>query len=153
MMSEESGDKVLIDVKQPRSINPDVSVDVDISINGAEFIPFTAMPGDRAGRDIYLQAIGGEYGKITLSPGKDYLWSGGKWVINEITDPVAEAESAKQLRLSEATAAIAPLQDAVDLGIATDDEVEMLQAWKKYRVLLSRVNTSEPVWPELSDVA
>ncbi|MGA6000816.1 tail fiber assembly protein, partial [Escherichia coli] len=42
------------------------------------------------------------------------------------------------------------LQDAVDLDMATDDETKLLLAWKKYRVLLMRVNTSTALdieWP------
>ena len=53
--------------------------------------------------------------------------------------------------LSEATSAIAPLQDAVDLGIATDDEVKKMTSWKKYRVLVNRTDTSNAPdvnWPE-----
>ncbi|EEU6178823.1 tail fiber assembly protein, partial [Salmonella enterica] len=42
---------------------------------------------------------------------------------------------------------IAPLQDAVDLDIATDDEKAQLDEWKKYRVLVNRVDTSNPDWP------
>ncbi len=53
---------------------------------------------------------------------------------------IAEAEYQKQALLNEATAAIAPLQDAVDLGIATDAEREQLKAWKEYRVEVNRVN-------------
>ncbi|MCY6826315.1 tail fiber assembly protein, partial [Escherichia coli] len=37
---------------------------------------------------------------------------------------------------------IAPLQDAADLEIATEEEISLLEAWKKYRVLLNRVDTS-----------
>lgn len=44
---------------------------------------------------------------------------------------------------------IAPLQDAVDLGIATDDEKAQLDEWKKYRVLVNRMDTSAPDWPEV----
>ena len=45
---------------------------------------------------------------------------------------------------------ISVLQDAVDLEMATADETAALPLWKKYRVLLSRVdaNTSDDVvWP------
>ncbi len=42
-------------------------------------------------------------------------------------------------RRATADAAIAPLQDAVDIDEATDDETALLTAWKKYRVLLNRV--------------
>ncbi|WP_277888405.1 tail fiber assembly protein, partial [Escherichia coli] len=41
-----------------------------------------------------------------------------------------------------------------DLGMATDDETKLLLAWKKYRVLLNRVDTStapDIEWPEEPD--
>ena len=37
----------------------------------------------------------------------------------------------KSALIAEATNVIAPLQDAVDLGMATDDETKLLLAWKK----------------------
>jgi len=52
-----------------------------------------------------------------------------------LADVVAEAAG----RRATADAAIAPLQDAVDIGEATDDEGTLLTAWKKFRVLLNRV--------------
>ncbi|HIE4543826.1 TPA: tail fiber assembly protein [Providencia rettgeri] len=55
---------------------------------------------------------------------------------------IAEAEQQKQSLLAEANNAIAPLQDAVDLGMATDEEKAKLTSWKTYRVLLNRVDTS-----------
>lgn len=64
---------------------------------------------------------------------------------------IADAEYQKQALLNEATAAIAPLQDAVDLGIATKTELMQLNTWKKYRVDLNRVDTStapDVDWPE-----
>ncbi|PZT65515.1 tail fiber assembly protein, partial [Escherichia coli] len=42
----------------------------------------------------------------------------------------------------DASEHIAPLQDAADLEIATEEEISLLEAWKKYRVLLNRVDTS-----------
>ncbi|HHK9140284.1 TPA: tail fiber assembly protein, partial [Escherichia coli] len=45
---------------------------------------------------------------------------------------------------------IAPLQDAVELELATEEETSLLEAWKKYRVLLNRVDTSvapDIEWP------
>lgn len=64
---------------------------------------------------------------------------------------IAEAEQQKQSLLAEANNAIAPLQDAVDLDMATDEEKAQLTAWKTYRVLLNRVDTSLAPnidWPE-----
>ncbi|WP_419721650.1 tail fiber assembly protein [Providencia rettgeri] len=64
---------------------------------------------------------------------------------------IAEAEQKKQSLLAEVNNAIAPLQDAVDLDMATDEEKAQLTAWKTYRVLLNRVDTSLAPnidWPE-----
>ncbi|HAZ7460651.1 TPA: tail fiber assembly protein [Escherichia coli] len=63
---------------------------------------------------------------------------------------VAEADLQKSALLTVANNTIAPLQDAVDLEMATDDEQALLLAWKKYRVLLNRVDTStapDVEWP------
>ncbi|MBL5839801.1 tail fiber assembly protein [Enterobacter asburiae] len=64
---------------------------------------------------------------------------------------IAEAERSKSRLMANANAEIAPLQDAVDLGIAADEEAKNLIAWKKYRVLLNRVEISKAPdinWPE-----
>jgi len=45
---------------------------------------------------------------------------------------------------------IAPLEDAADIGIATDAEIEKLDKWKRYRIALSRIDvtkTAEIEWP------
>ena len=55
--------------------------------------------------------------------------------------------------LNEVSAVISTLQDAVDLNMATDEETANLQEWKKYRVLLSRVDVKKPVWPPLPETA
>ncbi|EGZ4374618.1 tail fiber assembly protein [Salmonella enterica subsp. enterica serovar Lexington] len=49
--------------------------------------------------------------------------------------------------LQEANTMISTLQDAVDMEMATAEETVALAEWKKYRVLLMRVNISKPVWP------
>lgn len=64
---------------------------------------------------------------------------------------IVEAQQKKQSLLAEATEAVAPLQDAVDLDMATEEEIALLKEWKKYRVLLNRVDTStapDIEWPE-----
>ncbi|EBY0816351.1 tail fiber assembly protein, partial [Salmonella enterica subsp. enterica serovar Lattenkamp] len=38
-------------------------------------------------------------------------------------------------------------------GIATDEEQKRLDAWELYSVLVSRVDTLNPDWPEVPDVA
>ncbi|TKK36414.1 tail fiber assembly protein [Pantoea agglomerans] len=64
---------------------------------------------------------------------------------------ISQAEDKRSRLRSEADTAIQPLQDASDLGIATDDEASQLVAWKKYRVMLMRINTKDVeniIWPE-----
>ena len=56
---------------------------------------------------------------------------------------VAQAEREKASLLQHATNVIAPLQDAFDLDIATDDERTQLTNWKKYRVMVNRMDTSK----------
>lgn len=63
---------------------------------------------------------------------------------------IAEAEQQKQSLLAEANNAIAPLQYAENLGIATDEESALLVDWQKYCVYLNRVDTTtapDIEWP------
>ena len=53
---------------------------------------------------------------------------------------VAKALQLKSSLISEASQQISILQDAVDLDMATDEEKATLLVWKKYRVLLNRVD-------------
>ncbi|MNF11580.1 Caudovirales tail fiber assembly protein [compost metagenome] len=48
--------------------------------------------------------------------------------------------------MQDAGLAVAPLQDAVDLGVATEEQVEQLSAWKFYRIELSEV-PQQAGWP------
>ncbi|EBX1233776.1 tail fiber assembly protein [Salmonella enterica subsp. enterica serovar Typhimurium] len=64
-----------------------------------------------------------------------------------------KAEAEKIRRLSEAESAIAPLARAVKLKIATDEEIKRLEAWELYSVMVNRVDTASPDWPEVPDVA
>lgn len=89
-------------------------------------------------------------------PDVNYQYSDGVF-----TAPVTEAENAELIassrlaaEMDEANRTIAPPQDAVDIGIATDAEIARLAEWKRYRVELSRIDTSKapdikwPVRPE-----
>lgn len=64
---------------------------------------------------------------------------------------IAMAEQERSSLRAIADAEIAWRQDAVDVGIATDEETVALAAWKKYRVLLMRVDTAKPEWPTLPE--
>jgi len=64
---------------------------------------------------------------------------------------IANAEALKAFKMSQADDAVKPLQDAVDTKMATNDESEKLLAWKRYRVLLNRIDTSsvpDIEWPD-----
>lgn len=93
-------------------------------------------------------------GVTTIAPGVDFpVWNGKKWVTDKQAKKeydIAVAEAQKRYLISEATAEIDPLQDAVDLGMATPEEEALLKEWKKYRVLLNRIDTSlapDITWP------
>lgn len=93
--------------------------------------------------------------KTDGSVGIGWLFDGETFTQPPVEPPsqaqlVAAAEQEKQYRLTVANNQIAPLQDAVDLDMATDEEVRLLNAWKKYRVLVNRVDTNKAPdiqWP------
>ncbi len=97
---------------------------------------------------------------VSIAPEGHFVkWDGKKWVHDtdaEKTAQITQATQQKESLLTLATSKIGPLQDAVDLGIATDAETALLQAWKKYRVLINRVQPEDAPdinWPEVPDVA
>lgn len=91
-----------------------------------------------------------------MKPSRYHVWDENlaTWMISkedEIKKTVYEATEKKKILTREATVAIDTLQDAIDLGMATDEEEAQLKAWKKYRVLLNRVDTSlapNIEWPD-----
>ena len=58
------------------------------------------------------------------------------------------AENAKLRDIADT--AIAPLQDAVDIDDASEAEIVLLKAWKKYRVALNRL-PEQPGYPTTID--
>lgn len=70
----------------------------------------------------------------------------------------AVAYSTRDSLLAIAALRIAPLQDAVDVNRATDDEVTRLKLWKGYRIDLNRIEQQEGFpadvqWPLSPDEA
>ncbi len=105
------------------------------------------------GNQVYISELGPLPENVTsVSPDGEYQkWDGKAWVKDEAAEKAAQlrqAEETKSRLLQMASEKIAPLQDAVDLGLATDDEKAQLDEWKKYRVLVNRVDTLNPDWPE-----
>lgn len=86
----------------------------------------------------------------------DDVWIDGSWQYREgkvsprvytQSELVEQAEGKKNSLLAEAMAAIAPLERAVKLGIATSEETGLLEIWERYSVMVNRVDTSKPEWP------
>lgn len=96
-------------------------------------------------------------GVTPLVPGLYDAWDGGKWVTDEEAQRQAEVESARlelNRRMSAASSVIATLQYAIDTDMATDEETQRLEQWKKYSVLLSRIDVSaapDITWPVAPD--
>lgn len=84
-------------------------------------------------------------------------WNGTEWVKDEqaeIDSYIEAAASELKERIGVATDNINTLQDAVDLDMAIDSECDNLKSWRKYRVLLNRVDVSAAPnidWPVLPE--
>lgn len=121
-------------------------------------------PSDHRGETIYSTKTGAEstmneIGDIPdnytlLAPTSNFdSWNGEEWVLDTEKQHqfyVEQASTEKAQLISEATSTIAYLQDAVDAEIATEEEQKALAEWKKYRVLLNRIDTNnvpDVNWP------
>ncbi|WP_118984363.1 tail fiber assembly protein [Photorhabdus sp. CRCIA-P01] len=89
-------------------------------------------------------------------PDTDYdRWNGKEWVVDKDllkSHQINEAKQKQAALLQQANETLSLLQDSVDLEVATDAEKAALLEWKKYRVLLSRVDISQAPnveWPEV----
>lgn len=94
-------------------------------------------------------------------PGAHYVWQDSEWVLDEDAaraDFVSVGVAERNRLQEQATARIAPLEDAVELQIATEEEGAALQAWKRYRIDLNRVDLEAAypgpvIWPASPEVA
>ena len=80
-----------------------------------------------------------------------YYYSNGEFT--KIEPSVNElAQKKKNDLLTFSALMLAPLQDALDLEVATEKELTSLKAWKTYRVALNRLDLStapDITWPEI----
>lgn len=110
----------------------------------------------RTGEEQQITAPGDYPADTTIYPPSTPYdkWNGERWVTDEAAKAaavIAEATATKAALIKSAAAKIDPLQDAVDLDMATDEEKSRYDAWRKYRVLLTRVDTllaPDIDWPE-----
>ncbi|MDT2035571.1 tail fiber assembly protein [Providencia rettgeri] len=81
------------------------------------------------------------------------VWNGKKWVTDTDAQKamlVEQAEKEKTQRLEEAEQNILMLERKVRLGMATDEEIELLRQWEVYSVRVSDIDTStapDIEWP------
>ncbi|MCN1786950.1 tail fiber assembly protein [Escherichia coli] len=80
----------------------------------------------------------------------NWMFLDGKVVKREYTkqELQQQAELQKSALLSEAESEIQPLERAVRLNMATNEERARLESWERYSVLVSRVDTANPEWPQ-----
>lgn len=124
-----------------------------------------SLVDDHRGKIVFDTVTGDEMTITELGPlpenttsiapdGQYQKWNGKAWVHDAGAEKIAliaQATQQKESLLALAASKIAPLQDAVDLGIATEEESALLIEWKKYRVLINRINPDDAPdidWPE-----
>lgn len=100
-------------------------------------------------RDIYDALMAAQTNGKSIVPGAD----GKPVVVDHVVSPEDGRALNAKIRdglLSEAAIRIAPLQDASDLAEILSAEQDALLAWKRYRVLVSRVDTGvyPANWPD-----
>nr|DAF78032.1 MAG TPA: tail fiber assembly protein [Caudoviricetes sp.] len=108
------------------------------------------------GLPLMITTIGSLPDNVTyIAPDGEYMkWDGNEW----IDDPAAkliklvnQAAQHKTDLLNLADYKISILQDAVTYDLATEQESSMLDSWRKFRVLVNRINENDPqniIWPE-----
>ena len=121
-------------------------------------------PKDLRGTKIYSIDTGGETilqevgeipdGFTELKPTSEFdSWDGKKWQFDKNKQhqyEVNQASIKKNQLLSEAASQLSYLQDAVDSQIASEQETQLLVEWKKYRVLVNRIDIEQAPnieWP------
>ncbi|CNK04082.1 putative tail fiber assembly protein [Yersinia mollaretii] len=107
-------------------------------------------------QEVIIKALGDYPANTTdIAPTEFERWDGNAWVSDEDARTAASRQTAvsKKVELKAiADSEIDWRQDAVDGDFAEGDEVKDLAAWKKYRVLLMRIDTSKVldiVWPTI----
>ncbi|OTQ74774.1 MULTISPECIES: tail fiber assembly protein [unclassified Gilliamella] len=116
----------------------------------------TTIYSIETGAEVTMQEVGEiPDGYTTLKPTSEFdSWDGKKWQLDVSKQHQYEVNqaSAKKIQLiTEATAQISYLQDAVESEIASEQETQLLAEWKKYRVLVNRIDIEQAPnidWPK-----
>lgn len=115
------------------------AIDCEVLV-GEQWLPFCASKEDSMdyGAALYHDALEGKWGDI-----KAYIGPAAT-----LATPVIPADLKLDELMQSAEAKIALLSRAVKHGMATDEEIADLEAWERFTVELSRVDLSDPTWPE-----
>ena len=116
----------------------------------------TTIYSTETGVETTMQEVGDiPEGYTTLKPGSEFdKWDGKKWQLDknkQNQSQVNQATTQKNQLIAEATSQINYLQDAVDSQIASEQEIQLLAEWKKYRVLVNRIEEQQAPnidWPK-----
>ena len=108
---------------------------------------------DATGSQVRIDSLDTDVSSLTREapPDNTSIRVDGAWVPDPAKVAAAakvSADAAVAAGLAEAARQIAVLQDAVDIGMATDAEAALYTDWRRYRVLLSRVQ-SDPAYPNV----
>lgn len=134
--------KTLSDKSLKISYNPESKEIIHFSYDASAIFPVNQIVQEIAPEDVPKEFI--DAGEKAL--GGAFIIEGGKIKLAPVND-FEEAYHKKIELLSQANNVITLLQDAIELEMATDKEISTLAEWKKYRVLLNRVNPNDPDWP------
>lgn len=124
------------------SFNPDSKEIVHFSYDTSAIFPLNQIVIEIAPENVPDEFT--DAGENAL--GGTFIFKDGE-IIAAPVDHVAEARTKKQKFLTQANNVISTLQDAVDLNISTEEEKSSMVEWKRYRVLLNRVDPNKPDWP------
>ena len=109
---------------------------------------------DATGMQVRVDSLDADVSALTRNapPDRTSMLVNGAWVPDPVKVAAAakvSADAAVAAGMAEAARQIAVLQDAVDLGMATDQEAQAYTDWRRYRVLISRVQ-SDPAYPDVT---
>lgn len=117
-----------------------------------EYVNTNSWPDDalQITFEYYQRLMEGQGKGLSILPNEQ-----GLPVLKQPSPPTEEekiltAKNKKNELIQQSNLTMAPLLYAVELGMETTAETQLLNEWKKYQVLLNRVDTSRPElidWP------
>ena len=142
MVPDESALPPVVEVNNPICTLPTSAIPV----------PYEIWQGALEAQSNGLPFVAGIDGLPTWPPTAIHSYVDGVWkedANKKLAAKKSIADAEVSAGLQDAARQIGVLQDAVELGMATPAESEAYTAWRRYRVLLSRVQ-SDPAYPDVA---